>query len=109
MTLVVIRRRGGKIVGFEADSHAGYADAGSDIVCSGISALVQSAVLGLAQVAQVEPTYSVGDAMVACALPEGLTQQARERADMILETMLLGLAAIAEQYADNLDITQREV
>lgn len=109
MTRVTIRRKGGKIVGFEADSHAGYANAGGDIVCSGISALVQSAVLGLEQVARVQPTYSIGDATVACTVPDSLAAEARERADMILETMLLGLVAIAEQYAEYLDITQREV
>ena len=42
MTHAVIFEKSGshEIVGFQTEGHAGYADAGSDIVCAAISVLV---------------------------------------------------------------------
>ena len=70
MTHAVIFEKSGshEIVGFQTEGHAGYADAGSDIVCAAISVLVinainsvqvllQSLVLGLSGVAEGNADY----------------------------------------------------
>lgn len=41
----IIIQRSGKIYGIEVSGHAGYADAGSDIVCAGISVLADSLIM----------------------------------------------------------------
>ena len=38
--ITVFRNRGGEYLGFDCLGHAGYAEAGYDIVCAGISVLV---------------------------------------------------------------------
>jgi len=108
MTRIQIFRSGGKITGFEAKGHSGYADEGSDIVCSAISVLTQSAVMGLIDVAAIPAEYSVEDGSLSCDLPK-LNAEERKKADMILETMLLGLRSIQEDYHGYLKITEREV
>ena len=108
MTRIRIFRSCGKITGFEAKGHSGYADEGSDIVCSAISVLTQSAVMGLIDVAAIPAEYSVEDGSLSCNLPK-LDAEERKKADMILETMLLGLRSIQEDYHGYLKITEREV
>ena len=108
MTRIRIFHSGGKITGFEAKGHSGYADEGSDIVCSAISVLTQSAVMGLIDVAKIPVEYSVEDGSLSCNLPK-LNEEDRKKADMILETMLLGLRSIQEDYHGYLKITEREV
>ena len=51
MTRVSFFKKGDLFTGFRAEGHIGYAPAGSDIVCAGVSALLQNAVIALATLA----------------------------------------------------------
>lgn len=46
----------GKIV-LDADGHANYAPHGQDIVCASVSAILQTAVLGLEAIAEQYPDH----------------------------------------------------
>lgn len=39
------------------NGHANYAEHGQDIVCAGVSAIIQSAILGLEEIAKNYPDY----------------------------------------------------
>lgn len=108
MTRIKVFRSGGKITGFEAKGHSGYAEEGSDIVCSAVSALTQTAVGGLLEIAALPVEYSIADGSLWCQLQK-LSAHEREKADMILETMLLGLRTMQEDYGEYLKIIEREV
>lgn len=109
MTRIILFRRSGALEGFEARGHAGYAQEGSDIVCSAVSAITQTAVLGLTEAAGLKPLVEVKEARLSCRLPEGLSPEERERAKLILETMAIGLRSIAADYGEYLSITERKV
>ena len=49
MITVSIEYRDEQIVAFTITGHAGYAAPGQDIYCAGVSAIAQTAVLGLAR------------------------------------------------------------
>ena len=97
------------MIGFTAKGHTGYAEAGEDIVCAAVSALTQSAYLGLSELtnARVECSQSDGNLRVEL-LPE-TSDEDREKAQLILGSMLLGLRAIEENYSKYLKISKREV
>ena len=109
MTNVTILRSKEGIRGFVADGHSGYADAGSDIVCSAISALTQSAAMGLSELLHISLDLQVKDGSMRCLLPSEMRAQTREEANLILETMVLGIRAIQETYGDYIKLTERKV
>ena len=109
MTSLHVFRHGGKITKFEAAGHSGYAEEGSDIVCSAISILLQTAAAGLEEVAGVSVESSALEGSFTCRLSEPISGEDRVKADMILETMLLGLQAIQQNYGKYLKIITREV
>ena len=86
------------MVGLEVSGHAGFAEAGRDIVCAAVSALVFSAAEGLRAYCKVKT--SVEDAATAYKLrvPAG----GDERAQAVLETAVSGLHAIAVSYPRHL-------
>ena len=91
----------GKISGFSVTGHSNTAPYGEDIVCAGVSALTQSALMGLAQHLGRKVDYSVHSGNLRVQLlfaPDELSEA-------ILRTMLLGLKAIAEQYEEAVRIT----
>lgn len=92
----------GRIYRFAAEGHSGFAPHGEDIVCAAISVLLQTAILGLKEVATVTPQTLVADGRLDCLLsPE---QAGNESVDAILQTMLLGLQAIEMEYSDYVSV-----
>jgi len=95
------QRRAGRIVRLQVSGHAGFAHPGEDIVCAGVSALVQSAAHGLS--AHCAASATVRDD------PDGdyvieLLEPGNARAQAVLETALSGLRAIAREYPDILAV-----
>lgn len=106
MTEITIKRKNNSIVEVEAIGHTGYGQSGEDIVCAGVSTLLQSALLGLLQVAQINVKYKVDEdkGSLKMTLPVTLTATQRHDADVILNTMLCGLNDFYTEYSDFINL-----
>ena len=102
MIRVAFFRKEGRIVGFESEGHAGYAESGSDIVCAAVSALLISCVNGLETAAHVEPIVRQNDEIgyLKAELPEALDGAQAHDAGIVLAVAEQGLHSIAKQYPD---------
>ena len=109
MTHLTLIRDGSGLIGFEAEGHTGYADEGSDIVCSAVSALTQTAALGMTELIGIRPALDITEASMYLMLPVDITEAECEKAQIILETMALGLRSIAATYGDYIKISERKV
>jgi len=105
---VQVNRRG-EIRAFQVRGHAGFADRGQDIVCAGVSALAQSAVLGLGKFLAEPCTVKVTDGCLQCVLPAQLTEKEKVEAQAILETMLLGIREIESNYPRYVHLTEEKL
>lgn len=92
---------------FRISGHAGAAPYGEDIVCSAISVLSQTAVVGLEHFLSIPPTIEVQDGFLRCTLPEKLNSKEKEVAQVILKTMALGLKALKPNYEKYFKLHQR--
>ena len=101
MTIIKIVRREDSIVELEVAGHTGYAKHGKDIVCAAISAVTQTALLGLIRHLKLQVEYQVADEEY---LKFNLQGQENEQTDAILETMLYGLQEIACAYPKHVRI-----
>ena len=100
------RRSDGKLVGYRAEGHTGFAEAGADIVCAAVSALTQATLNGLREVLKAPVMYEIDDQsafLEACLTPE-VTEKQLEQAQLLLETLLQGLQAIERSYPRNVRI-----
>ena len=60
MTAIIVEKANGKILSVEASGHTGYAESGEDIVCAALSAIIQTAALGLTEVAKIASAKKSG-------------------------------------------------
>ena len=106
MTDITITRNNGSIVQVTASGHTGYGEAGEDIVCAGVSTLIQSALLGLLQVVGVNVKYTVNEqeGSLKFTLPQNLTNAERHDCDIVLNTMLCGLQDFFTEYSDFINL-----
>ncbi|MCL2061801.1 MAG: ribosomal-processing cysteine protease Prp [Firmicutes bacterium] len=107
MTHITVTRQSGKIVKVFCDGHTDYGEEGEDIVCAALSSIVQTAVLGLMQVAAIPVKYKTDakKGTLLLELPDGLQPAERNNADMILETMYVGIADLSIEYGKYIKLT----
>ena len=96
-------------VGFDMEGHAGYAEAGEDIVCAGVSVLTINTLNAIEKFAD-DRTSLVSDeskGLIDYRLKGNPTREAK----LLLDAMVLGLEEIAEDenYREYMDLTYEEV
>lgn len=96
--------REGSITSFSVEGHAGYAEHGKDIVCAAVSAITQTAVLGLEEYVGIAPEVIQKKGKLYCKLPEDLTCEQRKASEAILKTCYLGIVATRESYSRYLTV-----
>lgn len=110
MITVTMQYANGRPCGFSASGHAGYAESGQDIVCSAVSALTETCVIGITEVLHVDAGVSVDDeAGITLVLDRDMAEDVSEKAELLLETMEAGLEGIRRAYPKYLKIRHREV
>ena len=79
--------------------HAGFAPHGQDIVCAGVSTLVQTLIQSVEELTEDEIQYDIqpGTAVIRYG---NLSQQAQ----LLVDSFFLGISSIAAAYPDNVMI-----
>jgi hypothetical protein len=110
MVDVVLYKKNEFIYRFKVEGHSGYAESGKDIVCAGISAIVQTAVMGLNQFCGEDfVDMDIKDGNMDCILQyDKLGSAELEKSNIIIKTMLLGLKSIEENYKKYLKVVENE-
>lgn len=75
--------------------HAGYAAAGQDIVCAGVSALTQTMVKGILDLTEdkIEFSLTPGSAMVRY-------EKLSEKSQVLIDSFMIGIFMIADAYSE---------
>ena len=109
MTTLQVERVDELIRKFSISGHAGFADAGSDIVCAAISVLMTTCVNALESVGGIVAMVEQDErnALMALTLPELSGKQAMHDAQIILRTGLQGFEDISMAYPKYFTIVDR--
>ena len=109
-TVTFLKRSDGALLGYRANGHSGYAEAGADIVCAAISALTQTTLNGLKNVLKAPVMFDQDDdgAFIEAILTPEASEDQIWQAQLLLVTLLEGLQAIQREYPRNLRIIFKE-
>ncbi len=94
MTTVTIFKSDNSYKGFSCKGHAGYAKAGSDIVCAAVSVLVINTINAIEKLAGEKIDVRTDDGVIECSFPNGTNDSTR----LLLDTMAMGLEDIERNY-----------
>ncbi len=102
MTNIKLLKKNNDIVSFEISGHTGYADSGKDIVCSAVSAISQSACLGIIKVLKINAIINKNDkkGYLKLQLPKNINKNDLEKAQIILKTMQISLQDLLCDYGN---------
>ena len=112
MTKIVFFRSGGVFYGFEEQGHAGFADAGSDVLCAAISSMTMFLIntIEVAYASSVDYEIDEGATRIRviakAALPEYESDDYKRYAvSGIMMGYYCQLGDMLEEYGDYLDVT----
>lgn len=94
MIKILVEKRNHQYVSLMSKGHAGYAQAGQDIVCAAVSALIISTVNGLETFTSEEFEAKEKDGYVSLRF----TKPAGEKGTLLMDTLVLGLTEIQNSY-----------
>ena len=95
-----------RITGFSVSGHSGYAEAGSDIVCAAVSAVVTMAEATINDVcgAKAKVRVKEEDARVTLTLPASCDEE--DSVQAVLAGMLVTLCSMRDDYPDYIEVLE---
>ena len=106
MTKCEFFTEGDRITGFSVSGHSGYAEAGSDIVCAAISAVVTMAEATINDVCGAKAKVRVKDEQARITLTLPVSCDEEESVQAVLAGMMLTLVALREDYPDYIEVLE---
>ena len=106
MVKVKFSTKDGKFVGVECSGHCEYGEEGEDIVCSSLSSIIQTAVLGIMHIVGVNIAFETDakDGYLYAMLPKVMSKSQEHDADVILRTAYLGASDLYENFSDYISL-----
>ena len=97
---------GARITGFSVSGHSGYEEAGKDIVCAAISAVVGMAEATINDVCGGKAKVRVkeADARITLTLPAACDEE--EAIQAVLAGMMLYLISLRDEYPDFIEVLE---
>ncbi len=106
MTRCEFFREGERITGFSVSGHSGYGEAGQDILCAAISAVVSMAECTINDVCGGKAKVRVKEADARITLTLPATCEEEDTIQSVLDGLLLYLVDLRDQYPDNLEVLE---
>ena len=95
-----------RITGFTVFGHSGYAEAGSDIVCAAVSAVVTMAAATINDVlgAKAKVRVKEEDARITLTLPTSCDEE--DAVQAVLAGMMITLCSLRDDYPDYIEVLE---
>ena len=93
-----------RITGFSVSGHSGYSEAGSDIVCAAISAVVTMAEATINDVLGAKAKVRVKDEQARITLTLPVSCDEEESVQAVLTGMMLTLCSLRDDYPDYIEV-----
>ena len=106
MTRCEFFTEGDRINGFSISGHSGYAEAGSDIVCAAISAVVTMAEATINEVCGAKAKVRVKDEQARITLTLPVSCDEEDTVQAVLAGMMLTLCSLRDDYPDYLEVLE---
>ena len=106
MTRCEFFTEGDRITGFSISGHSGYAEAGQDIVCAAISAVVTMAEATINDVCGAKAKVRVKDEQARITLTLPVSCDEEETVQAVLAGMMVTLCSMRDDYPDYIEVLE---
>lgn len=101
MIKIIIKTDEDKIIGYNVFGHANFAPKGKDIVCSAVSSITQTALLGLNEILKKNIIFEQD---ISLDFLKVMINNPDKDSDLIIRTMALALERLEKIYPQNISV-----
>jgi uncharacterized protein YsxB (DUF464 family) len=94
------------IYSFAVEGHADFAEYGRDIVCAGVSAVTVGTVNAIEVLLGIVPATRMKNGFLSARMPDHLSGDQQEKLQLLLESMLIMLKSIEQNYGNYIKIQE---
>ena len=106
MIKVQVKKKHKQIVSFTMEGHAEFAEHGKDLVCAGASAVAFGGINAIYALSGITPIIEQAESgYIKCTLPDNLSDEAFEKATLLLESIIVSLQTIERDYEDYIQVS----
>ena len=104
MIKVTLFKKGELITGFEVSGHSGYAEEGSDIICSSVSSVAYMVANTVTEVIGIRAAITLDDGYM-----KFIPEKNSEELQILFKGMAIHFNALAQQYDDYICCKEKTV
>lgn len=108
MVSAEFKKKSCNLVSVALKGHAESVDEGYDLVCSAVSSISQTILIGIVEVLKLKIDYSIDDGFLSFSL-ENLSIDNIRECQVLMQTMLLGLKSVELGYGEYIKVKVEEV
>ena len=109
MIYVTVIKNKQNIVTLEATGHSGYAESGSDIVCSSVSTLLTNLANGITEIVKAEAKVVVDENIPHLSVSLTETDVDKQKsAQILMQSTLLSLKQVAKEFSKYIKIKEMQ-
>ena len=109
MIYVTVIKNKQNIVTLEATGHSGYAEAGSDIVCSSVSTLLTNLANGITEIVKAQAKVVVDENIPHLSVSLMETDADKQKsAQILMQSTLLSLKQVAKEFSKYIKIKEMQ-
>ena len=103
-------RKSGDLIGFTYDGHADYDEYGKDIVCAAVTAQCMMVYNGLDEIMKIKNRIDMDQngGYLSVSI-DSASPEEKKAAQILMETLLLGIKAIELQHSNIIKLIEEEV
>ena len=105
MITITIYKHSDQYKGFRCEGHAGYAEEGYDIVCAAVSVLTVNTVNSIETFTEDDFSGEGKDGFISCRFTGSVSKETQ----LLMDSMVLGLTSIQENYDNYMQLRFKEV
>ncbi|OFI07215.1 hypothetical protein CLOACE_04060 [Clostridium acetireducens DSM 10703] len=108
MINVIFKKKSNKILSYKLEGHANFVDEGYDMVCSAVSGISLTIANGITEVLKIPCQLNVKDGFLNIDL-SSCSSKDIDKAQVLMETILLGLKSVEANYGKYIKVKIEEV
>ena len=109
MIKITIVKESENLITIEATGHSGYAESGSDIICSAVSTLTQNCEKALSEMLKIKHEFVIDEKTpyILINLSYELDKKSMHDAQIIMKSTYMGLKDLANSYPKFINIKEK--
>jgi uncharacterized protein YsxB (DUF464 family) len=104
MIKLTLNQVNSSLISFTVSGHSNFGKKGNNLLCAGVSTLIQTIIISFKKVLCINISLDVDDGFINCKFPANLTTAENDKVSLLMMTMICGMEDLKKQFPKEINI-----